>query len=95
MKPSKMETTLCERDALQDMLDAERLLMSEYALAIAEGSCRPLRRQLYKLCGEHADTQFSVLEQMLLRGYAQAQPAQQEEIGDAVQKFSKIRKQLS
>ena len=61
---------LCEKDALQDLLDAEKLLMNYYATALSEGSCRPLRRQLYKLYGEHADTQFLVFEPRLLRGYA-------------------------
>ena len=69
MKQSKKDTTLCERDALQDLLDAEKLLMNYYATALTEGSCRPLRRQILKLYGEHADTQFSVFEQMIQRGY--------------------------
>ena len=60
MKQSKKDTTLCEKDALQDLLDAEKLLMNYYATALTEGSCRPLRRQILKLYGEHADTQFSV-----------------------------------
>ena len=75
MKQSKMETTLCEKDALQDMLDAEKMLMNYYAAALTEGSCRPLRRQILKLYGEHADTQFAVFEQMLQRGYYEVQPA--------------------
>ena len=45
MKQSKKDTTLCEKDALQDLLDAEKLLMNYYATALTEGSCRPLRRQ--------------------------------------------------
>ena len=44
MKQSKKDTTLCEKDALQDLLDAEKLLMNYYATALTEGSCRPLRR---------------------------------------------------
>lgn len=76
MKLSKQDTTLCEKDALQDLLDAEKLLMNYYATALTEGSCRPLRRQIMKLYSEHADTQFAVFEQMLQRGYYEVQPAE-------------------
>ena len=95
MKQSKKDTTLCEKDALQDLLDAEKLLMNYYATALTEGSCRPLRRQILKLYGEHADTQFSVFEQMIQRGYYQAQPAQKMTIDEKTEAFSKVKKQLA
>ena len=75
MKQSKKDIMLCEKDALQDLLDAEKLLMNYYATALTEGSCKPLRRQLYQLYGEHADTQFLVFEQMCNRGYYEVMPA--------------------
>ena len=96
MKQSKKDTTLCEKDALQDLLlDAEKLLMNYYATALTEGSCRPLRRQILKLYGEHADTQFSVFEQMIQRGYYQVQPAQKMMIDEKTEAFSKVKKQLA
>ena len=95
MKQSKKDTTLCEKDALQDLLDAEKLLMNYYATALTEGSCRPLRRQILKLYGEHADTQFSVFEQMLQRGYYQVQPAEKMMIDEKTEAFSKVKKQLA
>ena len=95
MKQSKKDTTLCEKDALQDLLDAEKLLMNYYATALTEGSCRPLRRQILKLYGEHADTQFSVFEQMIQRGYYQVHPAQKMMIDEKTEAFSKVKKQLA
>ena len=95
MKGSKMETTLCEKDALQDVLDAEKLLMNYYATALTEGSCRPLRRQILKLYGEHADTQFAVFEQTLRRGYYEVQPAEKMMIDEKTEMFSKVKKQLA
>ena len=95
MKQSKKDTTLCEKDALQDLLDAEKLLMNYYATALTEGSCRPLRRQILKLYGEHADTQFSVFAQMIQRGYYQVQPAQKMMIDEKTEAFSKVKKQLA
>lgn len=94
MKLSKQDTTLCEKDALQDLLDAEKLLMNYYATALTEGSCRPLRRQLMKLYSEHADTQFAVFEQMLQRGYYEVQPAEKMMIDEKTELFSKVKKQL-
>ena len=95
MKQSKMETTLCEKDALQDMLDAEKMLMNYYAAALTEGSCRPLHRQILKLYGEHADTQFAVFEQMLQRGYYEVQPAEEMMIDQTTEMLSKVKKQLA
>lgn len=95
MKQSKKDIMLCEKDALQDLLDAEKLLMNYYATALTEGSCRPLRRQILKLYGEHADTQFSVFEQMVQRGYYQTQPAEKMMIDEKTESFSKIKKQLA
>ena len=94
MKLSKQDTTLCEKDALQDLLDAEKLLMNYYATALMEGSCRPLRRQIMKLYSEHADTQFAVFEQMLQRGYYEVQPAEKMMIDEKTELFSKVKKQL-
>ncbi len=94
MKLSKQDTTLCEKDALQDLLDAEKLLMNYYATALTEGSCRPLRRQIMKLYSEHADTQFAVFEQMLQRGYYEVQPAEKMMIDEKTELFSKVKKQL-
>ncbi|HIX08687.1 MAG TPA: spore coat protein [Firmicutes bacterium] len=95
MKQSKKDIMLCEKDALQDLLDAEKLLMNYYATALTEGSCRPLRRQILKLYGEHADTQFSVFEQMVQRGYYQTQPAEKMMIDEKTESFSKVKKQLA
>ena len=69
--------------------------MNYYATALTEGSCRPLRRQILKLYGEHADTQFSVFEQMIQRGYYQVQPAQKMMIDEKTEAFSKVKKQLA
>lgn len=95
MKQSKKETTLCEKDALQDLLNAEKLLLSYYASAITEGSCKSFRKEIMRHYSECAETQFSVFEQMLTRGYYEVQPAKQEMIEEKAQNFAKIGKQLA
>ncbi len=95
MKGSKQETTLSEKDALQDLLDCEKLLMNYYAAALTEGSCKPFRKEILKHYTMHADTQFQVFEQMLSRGYYEVQPAAKMLIDQNAEKFSKVQKQIA
>lgn len=94
MKQSKMETTLSEKDALQDMLEAEKLLLSYYHGAVVEGSCKPFRKEIFKNYTSSAETQFSVFEQMIARGYYQVQPAESPMIEEKTKTFSKVMKQI-
>ena len=95
MKQSKKDTTLCEKDALQDVLDMEKLLMSYYSAALLEGSCKPFRKEILKHYTADAETQFTVFEQMLSRGYYEVQPAAKLMIDQNTEKFSKVLKQIN
>lgn len=95
MKQSKKDVMLNEKDALQDLLDCEKLLMSYYAAALVEGSCRPFRREILKNYTAGADTQFAVFEQMLSRGYYEVQPAAKMLIDQKTETFSKTLKEVS
>ncbi len=94
MRQSKQDTTLSEKDALQDMLDAEKQLMNYYAAALTEGSCKPFRKAILKNYTSSADTQFNVFEQMLSRGYYKVQPAEKMLIDQKADTFSKVQKQI-
>ena len=95
MKQSKKDIMLNEKDALRDPPDAEKLLMNYYAAALAEGSSAGFRKKIFKLYGEHADTQFLVFEQMLARGYYEVQPAEKMMVDQKTESFSKVKKQLA
>ena len=95
MKQTKQDTTLNEQDALQDMLNVEKLLMSYYSAALTEGSCKPFRKEILKNFTSSADTQFNVFEQMLSRGYYQVQPAEKMLIDQKTDTFSKVKKQIA
>ncbi len=95
MKQSKQDTTLNEKDALQDMLDTEKLLMSYYSVALTEGSCQPFRKAILKNYAASAETQFNVFEQMLSRGYYQVQPAEKMLVDQKTETFSKVQKQIA
>ncbi len=94
MKLSKSKTTLAEKDALQDMLDIEKLLMTYYNNALIEGSNKSFRKEILKNYSSHAETQFSVYEQMLNRGYYQVQPAEKTLIEKQSDNYSKVLKQI-
>ncbi len=95
MKQSKMDVTLCEKDALQDLLDAEKLLMNYYAAALTEGSSKAFRKEIMKHYAAHAETQFKVYEQMLSRGYYEVQPAAKMLIDQKTETFAKAQKQIA
>lgn len=95
MKKTKQETTLNEKDALQDMLDCEKLLMDYYSVALTEGSCKPFRKEILKNYTQSAETQFDVFEQMTTRGYYEVQPAEKMLLDQKTEMFSKVKKQIA
>ena len=95
MKQSRKDIMLSEKDALQDMLDVEKLLMSYYSMALTEGSSTAFRKEILKNYSAHEKTQFSISEQMLSRGYYEVQPAPKMMIDQNAEKFSKAKKQMS
>ena len=93
MKQSKMDMTLSEKDALQDMLNAEKQLMDYYSAALTEGSGRAFRKEILKNYSSSADTQFLVFEQMLAREYYVTQPAEKQLVEKKKEGYSKVYKQ--
>lgn len=94
MKQSKQDYTLNEKDALQDMLNAEKQLMDYYSAALTEGSCRAFRKEILKNYSSSAETQFLVFEQMLAREYYVTQPAEKQLVEKKKEGYSKVYKQL-
>lgn len=95
MRQSKKDIALNEKDSLQDLLEAEKLLLSYYHDAVIEGSCKPFRKEIFKNYSLCAETQFSVFEQMLARGYYEVQPAEKQMIENKKNVFSKVQKQIA
>ena len=88
MKLSKKDTTLNEKDALQDMLEAEKILMSYYSTAVIEGSSKPFRKEILMNYASSADTQ------MLARGYYNVKPAEKPMTDEKAKIFSKTLKEV-
>ncbi len=95
MRQSKQDFALNEKDALQDMLNTEKLLMNYYAAALTEGSCKAFRKEILKNYTSGAETQFAVFEQMLAREFYTVQPAEKKLVDEKKETYAKVLKQLA
>ena len=94
MKTSKSSTTLNEKDAIQDMLESEKQLISFYATALFEGSTKSIRKQFSTHLQGVADNQYCLFSQMSSRGYYTPTPAEKGQIDMLNETYKKQDKQL-
>ena len=94
MKTSKSDTQLNEKDAILDMLESEKQLMSFYTTALFEGSSKTVRKEFSSHLNSVAENQYSLFNQMSSRGYYTPTPAQKQLIDQTNETFKKQQKQL-
>ncbi len=94
MKLTKSDVTLNEKDALQDMLESEKQLMTLYTTALFEGSTKSIRKNFSSNLLGVAENQYTLFTQMSTRGYYQPQPANKNLIDTANQTYKKQKSQL-
>lgn len=94
MKLTKMNTQLNEKDAIQDMLESEKQLMSFYTTALFEGSSKSVRKGFSCHLSSVAENQYSLFNQMSTRGYYTPTPATKQMIDQTSDTFKKEKKQL-
>ncbi len=94
MKLTKSDTQLNEKDAIQDMLESEKQLISFYATALFEGSSKNVRKEFSTNLMSVADNQYCLFNQMSTRGYYQPAPATKQLIDQANETYKKQAKQL-
>lgn len=94
MKLQKSDVTLNEKDALQDMLESEKQLMTIYTTALFEGSTKSMRKNFSANLMGVAENQYTLFTQMSTRGYYQPQPANKNLIDTANETFKKQKTQL-
>ncbi len=95
MKMGKSDITLNEKDAILDMLESEKQLMSFYTTALFEGSSKSIRKGFCSHLQSVAENQYSLYSQMSSRGYYTPTPAQKQMIDQTTDTFKKQQKQLS
>lgn len=94
MKLTKSDCTLCEKDALQDMLESEKQLMSLYTTALFEGSTKSIRKNFSTNLMGVAEDQYCIFNQMSTRGYYEPKPANKNLIDEANATYKKQKNQL-
>lgn len=95
MKSSKSNTQLNEKDALLDLLESEKQLMSFYTTALFEGSTKSIRRSFSTHLNSVSENQYQIWNQMTTRGYVQPAPAQKQMIDQTCDQFKKQKKSLA
>lgn len=95
MKSSKSNTQLNEKDALLDLLESEKQLMSFYTTALFEGSTKSIRKGFSTHLNSVAENQYLIWSQMSTRGYVQPAPAQKQMIDQTCDQFKKQKKTLA
>ena len=95
MKTSKSDTQLNEKDAILDMLESEKQLMSFYTTALYEGSSKSVRKEFSTHLNSVAENQYCLFNQMSTRGYYTPTPAQKQMIDQTNETFKKQQKQLA
>lgn len=93
-KIGKSDTTLCEKDALQDMLESEKQLMTIYTTALFEGSTKSMRKNFSSNLLSVAENQYCLFNQMSTRGYYEPKPANKNSIDEANATYKKQKKTL-
>ena len=94
MKLTKSDTQLNEKDAIMDMLESEKQLMSFYTTALFEGSSKSIRKGFSTHLNSVAENQYCLYNQLSTRGYVEPAPAQKQMIDETCDKFKKQQKQL-
>jgi len=85
---------LNEKDALQDMLESEKQLMTIYTTALYEGSTKAMRKNFSENLLGVAENQYCLYTQMNTRGYYQPKPANKTLIDEANANYKKQKKSL-
>ncbi len=94
MKLTKSDVTLNEKDALQDMLESEKQLMTIYTTALFEGSTKAMRKNFSANLLGVAENQYCLFSQMSARGYYKPQPANKNMIDTANENYKKEKNRL-
>ena len=94
-KEQKKESSLNEKDSLQDMLNIEKQIVQLYSTAVMESSNKNLRKLLKQNFQEVAEDQFTVYQQMVNANYYKTKPADKATIDEKITNFTKVKSQLN
>jgi spore coat protein CotF len=90
----KAETTLNEKDSLQDMLILEKTMAKIYATALTEGASEDYKKTIKCHFNGIIEDQTEVFNKMTELGYYELEPAPENVKQETKDKFCQIKKQL-
>jgi spore coat protein CotF len=90
----KAQTTLNEKDSLQDLLTAEKGLVKIYSTAITEGCSDGFREVVMDNLNDAVSDQMDVFLQMTELGYYKVESAPENAINEQREKFLQVKNQL-
>ncbi len=90
----KADTSLNEKDSLQDMLNIEKSMVKLYSTAMTEGCSKGFRTVVRDHWDQVVDDQMKVFCQMTEHGYYTVESAPEETLKEQKTKFEKVKKEL-
>lgn len=90
----KAQTTLNEKDSLQDLLNAEKSLVKIYSTAITEGCSDGFRSVIMENWQDSVSDQMNVFLQMTELGYYKVESAPESALSEQREKFNKVQSEL-
>ena len=90
----KAQTTLNEKDSLQDLLNAEKGMVKIYSTAITEGCSDGFRTVVMENLKDSVSDQMYVFLQMTELGYYQVESAPESTLKEQREKFCSIQSEL-
>jgi spore coat protein F len=90
-----METGMCEKDLMQDLLATEKQVISAYSTGITESSCQNLRNTLIDNFKNDQNIQYKIFDAMKLKGWYPTKDAPDDEVqklkDEATQMMNELR----
>ena len=83
-----------EREALTDLLNSEKNMITLYAKALMESSCPKMRTMVEQGITQLAQDQYGVYANMATRGYYPIKQATTQMISEAACMFESVKQQL-
>ena len=75
-----MNTEMCEKDLMQDLLATEKQVISAYSTGITESSCQNLRSTLIDNFKNDQNIQYKIFDAMKLKGWYPTKDAPDDEV---------------
>lgn len=88
------QPNMSEQDLLNDLLNQEKQLMSNYSTFISEASCENLRKVLTNQFNQTCQDQYQVFDQMRQKGYYQTKDAQAQEVQQVKDTYKNMQSEI-